>query len=57
MEDLLADHNHAAAYAGSEGLEALTGDRLRMWSSFTNMIVGGVIFLVVLLVGMAVFLL
>jgi hypothetical protein len=54
----LADHHDSAvAYTGSDGLQALTDDRMRMWSTFTNIIVGSVIFLVLLLVGMAVFLL
>ena len=43
--------------AASDGLTALTEDRLRMWGSFTNATKGVVIFVVLLLIGMAVFLL
>lgn len=49
---------HAAArYTGPDTIEALTADRQRMWHSFTNATTGAIIFMVVLLVGMAVFLL
>lgn len=46
-----------ARYTGPETIEALTADRQKMWSSFTSATTGGVIFMVVLLVAMAVFLL
>ena len=50
--------SHAPArYTGPETIEALTADRERMWGTFTSMTTGTVIFLVVLLIGMAVFLL
>jgi hypothetical protein len=42
---------------GSDGLEALTDERMKMWSGFTNATLAVVIFVVVVLVGMAVFLL
>ena len=37
--------------------EAFLADRQRMWSGFTGATLAGIIFIVVLLVGMAVFLL
>jgi len=37
--------------------EALLADRQRMWSRFTGATVAGIIFVVLLLIGMAVFLL
>ena len=52
----MADHT-TTHDAGSDGLEALTEDRMRMWNRFTNATVWVVIFVVVLLIGMAVFLL
>jgi hypothetical protein len=49
---------HAPArYTGPETIEALTADREKMWHGFTNATVGVVIFMVVLLVSLAVFLL
>jgi hypothetical protein len=49
---------HAPArYTGPETIEALTQDREKMWEGFTSATVGVVIFLAVLLIGMAVFLL
>ncbi|HEY4044404.1 MAG TPA: hypothetical protein VGM32_21520 [Rhodopila sp.] len=44
-------------YTGPDTIEALTADRQRMWHGFTNATVGVVVFMVVLLVGMAIFLL
>ena len=44
-------------FNGPETIEALTADREKMWSSFTAATTGGIIFMIVLLVGMAVFLL
>ncbi len=44
-------------YTGPETIEALTADREKMWTSFTSATTGGVVFLAVVLVGMAVFLL
>ena len=43
--------------AGSDSLEALTEDRMRMWHGFTNATVWAVGFVVLVLVGMAIFLL
>jgi hypothetical protein len=44
-------------YTEPETMEGLIADRQRMWHGFTNATVGVVVFLVVLLIGMAVFLL
>jgi hypothetical protein len=44
-------------YTGPDSIEALTADREKMWSGFTNATVGLIVFMVILLVGMAVFLL
>jgi hypothetical protein len=44
-------------YTGPDSIEALTADREKMWHGFTNATTGLVIFMVILLVGMAVFLL
>jgi hypothetical protein len=50
--------NHGTSpYTGPDTIEALTADRQRMWHGFTNATVGVVVFMVVLLVGMAIFLL
>lgn len=46
-----------ARYTGPESIEALTADREKMWHGFTNATTGLVIFMVILLVGMAIFLL
>ncbi|WP_428487972.1 hypothetical protein [Rhodopila sp.] len=46
-----------ARSSGPDGLEALTADREKMWNGFTTATTGAVIFMVVLLVLMAVFLL
>jgi len=52
----MATHS-TAPYTGPETIEALTEDRLRMWSGFTSAIVAATVFVIVLLIGMAVFLL
>ncbi|MBS0642941.1 MAG: hypothetical protein U1E70_24135 [Acetobacteraceae bacterium] len=52
----MADHSTTQA-ADSEGLQALTEDRMRMWTGFTNATLYALIFVVVLLIGMAFFLL
>jgi hypothetical protein len=44
-------------FDGPENIEDLIADRQRMWTGFTSATTGVVIFLIVLLVGMAVFLL
>ncbi len=44
-------------YTGPETIEALTADREKMWSGFTSATTGVVIFVVLLLIGMAIFLL
>ena len=52
----MASHGNAR-YNGPETIEALTADREKTWHGFTNATTGVIIFIVVLLVGMAVFLL
>ncbi len=52
----MANHGNTR-YTGPESIEALTADREKMWSGFTTATTSAVIFLIVLLVGMAVFLL
>ena len=47
----------SARYTGPETIEALTADREKMWAGFTSATTGTVIFMIVLLVGMAFFLL
>ena len=44
-------------FTGPDTIEALTADREKMWAGFTSATTGTIIFMVVLLVGMAVFLL
>jgi hypothetical protein len=44
-------------YEGPETIEDLTVDRERMWHGFTSATTGVVVFMVILLIGMAVFLL
>ena len=44
-------------FQGPETPDALVADRQRFWNGFTNFTLGAVIFMVVLLIGMAVFLL
>jgi hypothetical protein len=52
----MSDHS-SAPFSGAESIEALTADRERMWNGFTSATTGAVIFLIVLLVLMAFFLL
>ena len=52
----MASHG-TTRYTGPESIEALTADREKMWQGFTTATAGVVIGMVVLLVGMAVFLL
>jgi len=52
----MASHG-TARYTGPETVEDLTADREKLWASFTSATTGAVIFMIVLLVGMAVFLL
>jgi hypothetical protein len=54
----MSDHSHAAhPPMRTETPEAFLADRQRFWSSFTHFTLGTVIFMVVLLVLMAFFLL
>jgi hypothetical protein len=50
-------HGASTHYTGPTTPEAYFADRQRMWSGFTHATTAGVIFVVLLLVGMAVFLL
>jgi len=52
----MASHG-TARYTGPDTIEALTEDRQKMWAGFTSATTGVIIFMVVLLVGMAVCLL
>jgi hypothetical protein len=52
----MASHG-TARYTGPETIEALTADRERMWAGFTSATTGTVIFMIILLLGMAFFLL
>ena len=52
----MASHG-TTRYTGPETIEALTADRERMWHGFTTATTWTIILMVVLLVGMAVFLL
>jgi hypothetical protein len=52
----MASHGNAR-FTGPETIEALTADRQKMWAGFTSATTGTVIFMIVLLVGMAFFLL
>jgi hypothetical protein len=52
----MASHG-TARYTGPDTIEALIADREKMWAGFTTATAGAIIFMVVLLVGMAVFLL
>jgi hypothetical protein len=52
----MAEHGNAP-FSGPETVEALTADRMRMWSGFTSATTGAVILVTVVLIGMAVFLL
>jgi hypothetical protein len=48
---------HSSTFQGPDSVDALLADRQRFWNGFTNATLGGLIFMIVLLVGMAVFLL
>jgi hypothetical protein len=48
---------HSITFHGPETPDAFVADRQRFWHGFTNFTLGGVIFMIVLLVAMAVFLL
>ena len=52
----MASHG-PAHFTGPETIEALTEDRQKMWAGFASATTGTIIFLIILLVGMAVFLL
>jgi len=52
----MASHG-TSRFTGPETMEALTADREKMWAGFTSATTGTVIFMIVLLVGMAFFLL
>ena len=54
----MSEHSHAApAPMHAETPEAFLADRQRFWSGFTHFTLGMVILIVLILVGMAVFLL
>ncbi len=54
----MSEHTHAAHPSMPvETEEAFLADRQRFWSGFTKFTLGCVIFLVLLLIGMAIFLL
>ena len=54
----MSEHSHAAsAQMGAETPEAFLADRERFWSGFTHFTLGCVIFVVLVLVLMAIFLL
>jgi hypothetical protein len=50
-------HTTSSPFTGPTTPEAFLADRQRMWSSFTGATLAGIIFVIVLLVAMAVFLL
>jgi hypothetical protein len=52
----MASHE-TARYTGPETIDGLTEDRQKMWAGFASATLGVIIFMSVLLVGMAVFLL
>jgi hypothetical protein len=52
----MSDHS-SARFSGAETIEALTADREKMWHGFTSATMGLVVFMVVLLILMALFLL
>jgi hypothetical protein len=54
----MSEHSHAAnPPAPAETPEAFLADRQRFWNGFTHFTLGSVIFIIVLLVAMAIFLL
>jgi hypothetical protein len=52
----MASHG-AARYTGPETMDDLVADHQKMWHGFTNATVGVVVFLAILLILMAIFLL
>ncbi len=52
----MAEHQ-STVFRGPDTPEAFLADRQRFWESWTHFTLGSVIFLVLLLIGMAVFLL
>ena len=50
------DTTPPAQPVGAATPEAFVADRQRMWSGFTQMVVWGIVALVLLLIGMAIFL-
>jgi hypothetical protein len=50
-------HSTTPQFTGPTTPEAYFADRQRMWSSFTGAAIAGAIFVALLLIGMAVFLL
>jgi hypothetical protein len=50
-------HGTNPQFTGPTTPEAFLADRQRMWSGFTGATLAGIIFVVLLLIGMAVFLL
>lgn len=46
----------SSRFTGPETLDAFLADRQRTWNGFTNATVGGIVFMVLLLIAMAVFL-
>jgi hypothetical protein len=54
----MSDHSHVAAPpTDAETPEAFLMDRQRFWGSFTHFVLWSVILIILLLIGMAVFLL
>ena len=49
--------HRTARYTGPDTIEALIADREKMWHGFTNATTGAIIVMVILLAGMAIFLL
>lgn len=47
---------HSAVYHGPETQEQFLADRLKFWAGFTRFTIGMVIFLALLLIAMAIFL-
>ena len=52
----MAEHGTTTRFTGPTTPEALFGERQRFWSGFMNATVAAVIFMAVLLIGMAIFL-
>jgi hypothetical protein len=52
----MASHG-TARFTGPDTIEALTADREKVWENFTSAATGAVIFVIILLVAMAFFLL